>query len=217
MLSPRYRHCISLGTGCQTAYHLRLRLGCSEAHFFDWLVTPVPALLRLVEGGFSGLFDRADDFVSLLAQTDQKPGMLHEPLRHRPLDILFYHDFAPGLARSDLGEVREKYRFLATRWKAAVAEGGPILFVRHLVEPAEAVQIVELMRRCYPELDFMLLAVRETDAPEPSWGLPRIINTTVWPTPFEDIARGIAGPRAWIGDTEGWREAFVLAGALKAD
>src|SRR3954467_14056898 len=73
--SPEYRavikpRLISLGNFCQTAYQLRRITGDERASFFDWLVTPADALVRVLEADFAGVFEPAN-----LALTEDGTGV----------------------------------------------------------------------------------------------------------------------------------------------
>jgi hypothetical protein len=210
MRSTAYRACISLGAGCQTAYHIRRCLWQPEAYFFDWLATPMPALLVLLRGGLDGLFRDPGDFCPQAA-----PPSGHFPIRHRTLGVVSYHDLRRDEGWRDFSLAAAKYAALAERWRRTIEGGGPLLFVRHLIDRADAARLVDTLKEVYPDLAFSVLAVSEGDDPAASWELPQLFHTVVGRTPFEAIDRGDAGPAAWKGDAEGWQEAFRLAGAIR--
>jgi putative papain-like cysteine peptidase DUF1796 len=210
MRSDRYRVCIGLGTGCATAYHIRRCLWQGEAHFFDWLVTPFPGLITLLRTGLRSLFCEQDAFVP--QDTPSRGGFA---IRHREMGVISYHDFRPSEGLRDFPQVQEKYAFLAERWDQTIAAGGPILFVRHLIDRNECMILRETLKEVYPDLKFSLLAVTEGRGPRIPWNLDGVCNAIILPTPFDAIARGAAGTEAWKGDVEGWQDALALVGAIK--
>ena len=212
MSTGRYRRCISLGSHCQTAYQIRRSFCQEEAYFFDWLGTPAPALIELLRTGMMRLFKDKAEFVP-------NPVPLNEgrPIRHAALGVIVAHEhhFAQRSEGDDFATMVARYTFLATRWDATIKAGGPLLFVRHIVDRAEASAISDTIAACYPGLDFSLLAISENPADIEPWRLPRVINAVVGRTPFDAIEGGTAGPDDWQGDTEGWGRAFQLAKALE--
>ncbi|MDO6567910.1 DUF1796 family putative cysteine peptidase [Alteromonas sp. 1_MG-2023] len=97
---------ISLGSSCQPAYWIRNYIKQPEAYFFDWLITPPKALVKVLEEGID----------SLLLSSNIS-------IHHRGIRVVddfyaleFQHDFPedskgiilPGY-ESKLESVREKY------------------------------------------------------------------------------------------------------------
>jgi hypothetical protein len=210
MKSAAYRACISLGAGCATAHHIRRCLWQPEAYFFDWLVTPMPALITLLRTDLRSLFQDKEAF-----RPQEAPPTPYLAMGHQRLGVISYHDFRREEQLRDFPQVREKYAFLADRWGKTIAAGGPILFVRHLVDRDECIALVETLKEAYRDLEFSILAVAEGREPPVSWNLAGVCNTVIGPTPFELIGTGRAGPETWKGDSEGWQEAFRLVGAIK--
>ena len=205
----RFRKVISLGSGCATAFHIRSQLWQPEAYFFDWLVTPGPGLIVLLQSGLKRLFRDPDEF-----EPQPGPPSPQYVARHRDLGFVSYHDLDGAAQMRDFPKAVEKYDFLAERWERTMAEGGKILFVRHLSQRQEAADICDALRVRYPALDFELLVVQEQQGPAERWDLLGVTVCNIFKTPFEKIYRGEAGHNAWQGDSEGWQLAFAAVGAL---
>jgi hypothetical protein len=209
-MSRPYRAFVSLGTGCATAHHIRRLLWPAESHFFDWLVTPLPALLTLLRTDLRSLFRDPDEF-----RPQEAPHSDYFPARHERLGVISYHDMRREEGFRDFPSAAQKYRFLADRWDATMATGGPVLFVRHIIDNDDCLGLVNGLKEIYPDLEFSLLAVNEGLEPCEPWNIAGVWNTIIRPTPFEAIGKGLAGPLAWQGDAEGWFEAFKLVGVIE--
>jgi hypothetical protein len=199
-----FKHHVSLGNYCETAYQIRRRTGARQAHFFDWLVTPFAALMQVLETDFAGVFLREN---------------LHpHDNAHTVIDtangLLFHHDFT----RNDQGEVTEetidreytvaraKVQFLQQRWRSVTRGEDRVLYVIVGNEtPDDILRLQTLMRGKYPGHDFTLLWARRPGAPGFESDPEGIVQAVV---PF-----GVAGPTEWQGDDAAWDAAFAAAEA----
>ncbi|CAM5266922.1 Papain-like cysteine peptidase OS=Streptomyces cyaneofuscatus OX=66883 GN=G3I52_30200 PE=4 SV=1 [Streptomyces cyaneofuscatus] len=114
-----YDVCVGLGYHCESTYQLRRITGQDRAHFFDWLDLDLVAVREII----------AADFANVL-----RPG-LSEPfsnglcVRDRGSNIRFFHDFnapkgtplTPDIVAEQYPGVREKFAYLADRWRALTA------------------------------------------------------------------------------------------------
>lgn len=156
---------ISLGGRCEVAYQLR-RIGTTErAYPFDWWITPLDALPRILSGGTSSLFEAAQ--IHKLPDYGGRAGVYSHYAR-----TVHLHEFAhgeDGLALS-IAEISErlgnKYEALYRRMIGEVAQGRT-LFVRQFLDghdPQSARGLESLIDYLEVELarltsDYLLLLV----------------------------------------------------------
>lgn len=98
---------ISLGGDCQTAQQIRHN-GCTEKHFFDWLVVPVHTVRHLIERDFGRHFN-----VAALVPHQHPTGL--EKVADTENNIDFFHEFAK-FDPETIRVVQEKYRYLAEKF-----------------------------------------------------------------------------------------------------
>ncbi|PVC83273.1 papain-like cysteine peptidase [Streptomyces sp. CS090A] len=195
-----YDVCVGLGYHCESTYQLRRITGQDRAHFFDWLDLDLVAVREII----------AADFANVL-----RPG-LSEPfsnglcVRDRGSDIRFFHDFeAPGgtsltpdIVAEQYPRVREKFAYLADRWRVLTASRSRVLYVHHDAfdesGPGDLAALHDLLCDRYPDHTFDLLWLRRTP-PETAAALPPGV---MWGT----VA---AQPGRWEGDDAAWDTALA--------
>ncbi|MYX17627.1 papain-like cysteine peptidase [Streptomyces sp. SID8374] len=195
-----YDVCVGLGYHCESTYQLRRITGQDRAHFFDWLDLDLVAVREVI----------AADFANVL-----RPG-LSEPfsnglcVRDRGSNIRFFHDFhapdgtplTPALIAEQHPGVREKFAYLADRWRALTASRSRVLYVHQDAfdesGPGDLAALHGLLRSRYPDHDFDLLWLRRTP-PEDAAALPPGIT---WST----VA---AQPGRWQGSDAAWDAALA--------
>lgn len=184
----KYHKVISVGSDCQPAHYIRNVLKQQEAYFFDWLITPPAAFVKLLQHGPESLFyDRAQ------FQAIDESGRSHATVTHKGLGVVLFHEFPSGpKALNAFDNVAMKFRHLAQRWYG-IPQLGRILFVRHYADKDESLSIQNAIGKAFPTLKFDLLVVNESDGTP--WGLPGIVNTCVGPTTTD-----------WKGDVAGWTD-----------
>lgn len=118
---------VSVGSNCEVTDSIRDYFGTDRAYPFDWWITPVSAVTRLVEARFEGLLDPGHLRVS--ADRDTVVCSRYQLLHH--------HDFARGADGKVLPDiaaqvpaVQEKFHHLARRFFAD-CRTGHTLFVRN--------------------------------------------------------------------------------------
>jgi len=122
---------LSLGTNCEIAYNIRKHYGIERAGLLDWAITPLSAVLWLIENDFRII---GHDFGDELARVPVDGG---ESILHLPTGILFHHAFSRDSKdaivetwRQEIPAVAEKHAFLAERMRGLLAEARrPLLFV----------------------------------------------------------------------------------------
>lgn len=189
----RYHKYISLGHACQPAHYIRNVLHQDESQFFDWLVTPVGGLCKLIEHGPETLFFDRSQFVTV-----DEPNRKKATVTHKSLGVMFYHEFPLGpKALNSFPTVEMKFRHLAQKWYGLRTTKKKVLFIRHYAGKDDSLLIANTLREEFPELPFDLLAVNEDEANIAPWGIPGIINMCVNPTTTD-----------WKGDSAGWTHVF---------
>lgn len=108
---------ISLGGDCEVAFNIRKHSTVDQAHFFDWLMTPVNVIKELVETRFSYFLKRE----MLMRIGDHA-------FRDKLYNIDILHDFDD--TASNYSDVKNKYVFLASRFMDLLKENKNIIFVR---------------------------------------------------------------------------------------
>ncbi|MEW1614863.1 MULTISPECIES: DUF1796 family putative cysteine peptidase [unclassified Streptomyces] len=195
-----YDVCVGLGYHCESTYQLRRVTGAEWAQFFDWLDLDLSAVREII----------AADFANVLRPGLCEPFSNGACVRDRGSDIRFFHDFhAPAgtaltlaLIAAQHPAVRQKFGYLADRWRALAASRSRVLYVHHdAFDESGADDLAALhglLRSRYPHHDFELLWLRRT-APEDAAALPPGI---AWST----VA---AQPRRWEGSDAAWDTALA--------
>lgn len=177
---------VSLGKGCRPAYQIarsHLRRSAPEltldqinravwrrertafprgAFFFDWLITPFPALIRCIAEDFAGVFDR-----SALAVAE------HGLVANRD-EIVFFHAFPKGADGRVEPEsldalypkLRAKFDHLAAKTLRVFMGRRRVLYIRAGADPREAGLIANAIARRHPRHRFHVLQFVETAAPK---------------------------------------------------
>lgn len=119
---------ISLGCRCDAAWQIRRRFGTSRAFPFDWLVSPLPAITRLLRDGF----DRITGNLEVINYHPNGWTVWNPDYR-----IFLHHEFArtPGGQivpdwRDHVDEVAAKYRALGDRLFQTMKEAPAVTFIR---------------------------------------------------------------------------------------
>lgn len=131
LIAARFDAIISAGPRCSTAWHLRRVFELEKAYPFDWWVTPLQSLIRLLLEGQSFEFD-PDDLVVL----DTTHG---ETVLNQRWLLQHHHDFRRDpderIDRSDLNPeslaaLNQKYQFLFNRFRQQIGEArSPLLVI----------------------------------------------------------------------------------------
>jgi hypothetical protein len=191
-----YYKVVSLGRACDIAYQIRRHFGQTEAYPFDWLITPIDGLIKIIRSDFSGFLDRDQLIV--------KDGQVV----HRDTDVIFVHDFEEAeVDKLDelLPAIAEKYARRIDRWRKVIHSHEPILFVRGsqsvgngILADEDARSIYRALSKTYPRADIHLLAQNtpESHIETKSHGRIHMANVPM-PTPF-----------TWSGDDAAWSDVF---------
>lgn len=205
-----FERMISLGGRCETAYQLRRYSRRERAYPFDWWITPIHTIPKLLREGTAGAF--APAHLEKLASYEGKPalyshfsGALAWPGTIHLHEFPYEADWQPLSLDEISARLTGKYEALDRRL-AEDARAGPVLFVRQRLagqDPDTPEQLGPLVEAIMAELerlsdDFALLLLDSCPLPP----RPRLIQATVPPMP------GIKG----LGSARAWRRMFRQIG-----
>lgn len=152
------RSLISLGWRCDTAFELRMHGAENVAHFFDWLVTPMEGLFRILENDFNVFYP--EDLV--LCKEHPHPSYVKD----MPTGVIFHHQFPVYMSDMQPDFLLhypvfiKKFKYLAERFRAYMRER-PITLVRQNISESEAHKLEEIIARLYPQSDVKFLYVNQ--------------------------------------------------------
>ena len=162
---------IGLGGRCQVSHQLRRKFPGYQAQFFDWLITPDAALVKILEAGMAGF---PDDLEFKIGQSN-KPGIKQMHVVDGAYGTALLHEFE----HEEAGPARQwatskgKFEKLTARFHETVQSGGRVLFVRmsfgnpgtfgyDLEDRANGElgqKISAAIERHWPNLDYKLLMI----------------------------------------------------------
>jgi hypothetical protein len=131
-----FDYVISLGASCRVTWNLRKAFDFSTAFPFDWWVTPIAAVVSVIEGcDASHLYDP-----ELLVERSSRSGEI-STIEHCGLGIGLHHEFPKSLGdngefilpdwRNHLEKPKLRTQFLLERLYSLNRPGIKLLFVRH--------------------------------------------------------------------------------------
>lgn len=207
---------ISLGIRCEIAYQVRLHTEKDDSDYFDWLVTPFPALADIIRTDFKHAFNAAD-----LARFENASGIYN-----KNNNIIYYHAFPMNDERKIsenfleyYAEVKSKFDYLANKFIRHCESGAPTIFVRREISAPEADSLVNVISERYPRLPFKLLVVGDTDEKLDGFTSERIV-----PVNIHFLNDGLGDVNAWcaalkmLGLTDdGFKKEYSQIVKLQAD
>ncbi|MGH4035263.1 papain-like cysteine peptidase [Actinomycetota bacterium Odt1-20B] len=190
-----YDLCVGLGYHCESTYQLRRHTGDERARFFDWLDLDFGSVVDTIRG----------DFQDVLRTGPVVPFSDGRCALDRPSNIRFFHDFhaepgrplAPPDIHRQLPRVREKFTYLAERWRAMTASSAHVLYVHHdafdEIGASDVLRLRAVLAAQHPDHRFGLLWLRRTPPPDAD-GLPPGVRWDTVP-----LVEG-----RWEGDDLAW-------------
>lgn len=177
-----YDHYISLGENCEAAFNFRRVVGKDISYYFNWLVVPIDALIKIVSDDFEGDFERGNLYykgeqVSMI--TDRKYNISH----HNPFKEI--DGVLSGAAFDDLyGKHVEKLALFKRRFRAVAKSQ---MFVLYFIKASDLTgakndvrsksrMFRDLMRKQYPSHKFHIVVLQERGRFEPQWNDDGIFN-----------------------------------------
>jgi Putative papain-like cysteine peptidase (DUF1796) len=152
-------HVVSLGGSCQASYNLRRYYDFSTAYPFDWWITPLSAVIRLLrEFDIEKLYDptrlKVSDNFDTVFHADYALQLFHEfPRDHKNL-------FGNGIGRvcpnfcDYLAEPKSRTAYLWERFLGLNQADYRIFFIRQQISPAEASiqdHLVDALQNTFPK------------------------------------------------------------------
>ena len=169
-------------------------------HIFDWMIAPLPAVVAYLESDFKGVFELED---LELIEGDRK-------VRHRTLLTIHPHDFKPGpdgrytaeLVAQQYPAARQKFEYLAERFRRHLLTPGPYLYVFKEIRATEDVRrLRDLLSARSPDHLFQLLLVDNRGA------VNQVLNEFRGQAVKGWLPGGVcdkAPERQWEGDDAAW-------------
>lgn len=193
---------VSLGHNCEGAFQFRRLLGRDVAYYFNWLVTPLDALVEILRADFAGAYRREN------LEVTQDVGMVLD----RNYGMKYHSAFRKELGRALEGprfaelyaESSAKYAMLADRFRALAASPNRVLYVvktAHETARERGAELRDLLAGRYPDHDFEVALLQTSDRHEADWGEPRLHNRYL--DRFADPAR------AHDGHVTSWDRVFA--------
>lgn len=172
-----YDYYVSLGYNCEVAFQFRRVLGRDVAYMFNWMVTPLDSLHRIVANDFEGSFLKEN--IEVTADPDM--------LLDRAYGIRFHSPFRKELGRDLSGprfealyeQFQGKIALFKERFRGLAASRHRVLYVVKTDEERARERLAafrDLMRTRWPEHDFEILALQLRGKEEPAWPEPRLHN-----------------------------------------
>jgi hypothetical protein len=185
-----YDEAVSLGYNCQVTWQLKANGFRTVAYPFDWLHTPSLGLLDFITYQGSNFFD-----INKISDLGPYPG---DPNCLQVLDLNFgitsYHDFSANPPFENYWRIKSKYDRRISRFFDLLNSNKRILFVRLGDSRQEIEDLDYLLQQQYPNLNYSILAVNESEDYNTNWGLERIKNYYIKQTPWN-----------WQGDFVSWK------------
>lgn len=189
---PRiYDEVVSLGERCQGAIQIEHNGLRKLAYPFDWLVSPVESVAAFIINEGTHFLD--PDKLLYNGVYPGNPPYYHVIDTHYGFEL--YHDLKGPEDRANYDAVKAKYDRRIKRFFDLLRSNKRVLFVRTRITRDETVYLDNIIHTLYPQLDYTLLALSNTDDFKTDWGLPRIRNYYL-PIIFAN----------WEGDYDRWKE-----------
>lgn len=186
-----YDQVVGLGYSCQVAWQLEANNLRTLASPFDWFHTPFEGLLLFIYSKGEHFLDLNQ--IQVLGPYPGDPSKLHVIDLH--YNIISYHDFTSTPPLENYNEIKTKYERRTKRFFELLMSKKKVLFVRQ-ESTREQIEFLDyVLHRFYPNLNYTILALNNTDDYKKDWGLERVKNFHI---PHQHIN--------WQGDYERWKE-----------
>lgn len=188
-----YYPIISLGINCQPAYQLRVHNLRYEAFPFDWIICPFETLITILEDDFKHFLD--PEYLTFV-NTETNKHILNSYY-----NIKFVHDFKLNENfMEDYKTVYDTYCRRIERFYQRMNESSHALLIRRKITKGQAQQLKQVMEKHFPQTNFLIVAVDNTQEIKTDWQIEGILNY------YMPITQG----QTWKGDSKLWEELFTL-------
>jgi hypothetical protein len=163
---------ISLGANCAPARHFE-RNHLTEAFFpFDWCISEVESVYKALEEDFHGYLKQENLKIFELA-----PNVTHRTFRDTYYKIIYPHDFSRDKEPlHDYEQIRNKYYRRIDRFYRALSLGKKVYFFRTGITKEEAKKLNALIRNKFPNLNYTLIVISDTEDFKKQWKIKRLRN-----------------------------------------
>lgn len=193
---------VSLGHNCEGAFQVRRLLGRDVAYYFNWLVTPLDALVEVLRADFAGAYDWPN------LKPTRDVGMILDEAYGMKYHSAFRKELGGRLEGPRFREIHvesaAKYAMLADRFRDLARSPNRVLYVvktAHETARDKAVELRDILAARYPDHDFRIALLQTEDRQEPDWAEDRIHNRY--------LARFADPSRANDGHVPSWDRVFA--------
>lgn len=174
---------IPLGAACESALYLRETRLRKTAYPFDWIISGRDGLLKAIDEDFAHFLEDCRlwnnrsviDYYGFEYPHDW-PNAQSKNMDLVETDFIGTDVLLPEW-QAALPQVKEKYRRRIERFINACKEPEPVIFIRsEHINKDLAIEIRDLIRRKYPKLDFVIVAVANNEEFRHHWNLEDIYN-----------------------------------------
>lgn len=177
-----YDYYVSLGENCEAAFNFRRILGKDISSYFNWLVTSLDSLIKIVSDDFDGDFEKGN----LYYKHDQT-----SMVTDRKYNISHHNTFKDGQLSGVEFEALytnqvEKLSLLKRRFRALANSDQSVLY---FIKVSAMTGIKDVQKKCahfrdlmtktYPDHKFDIVVLQDKDRIEPQWDEPNIFNRYV--------------------------------------
>jgi hypothetical protein len=172
-----YNRYISFGMNYEVAFQLRRFFGKDDGSYFNWLFTPLPSLVAILDNNFK------DTFLKENLEPNPNYTMVKDTLYGNSYHSPFYKKIGTAFSGEEFDALYEeeysKVMYLKEKFRNIARSSEKVLYmmVVHMAEPKEHVlKLRDILKRDYPTHDFDILVIREQKNQEPDWNEPHIIQ-----------------------------------------
>lgn len=192
-----YALVIGLGDLCQVPHQLSVHKLRTAAFPFDWAITSFESLYQFIANEGVCFLD-SDKIVFVNHPSDyhaNATSYIEDTVYH----IQLIHDFELNENyMQDYEKIKSKYDRRVKRLIDALHSDKKILFVRRSMNFEQAVLLDELLHTNYPQLNYTLVALNNSEESLHDWGLQRVRNFRL-----RDLI-----PYEWWGHNGDWAAAL---------
>lgn len=173
---------IPLGAACGAAMYLREAKLRQAAYPFDWVICAHEGLIKAIDEDFAHFLENLTvwnnqgviDYYGFQFTHDW-PNIKNKIVMD-DADFIGSDQLIPEWQQA-LPKVKEKYRRRIERFIKACSDSEPIIFLRsEYVNRGQAIEIRDLIRKKFPQLDFLLVVVADDKNFIEPWNIEGIHN-----------------------------------------
>ncbi|WP_162179660.1 DUF1796 family putative cysteine peptidase [Solidesulfovibrio alcoholivorans] len=177
-----YDKYISLGNNCEVSFQIRRLLGWDVAYYFNWLITPLDSLIRIISNDFSDSLKIEKlrlDFSSEMVVDTMYNISYHFPFQHISFDGSI-QKFLDHVHR----ELQSKMNYLRNRFYQICNSEHNVLYIIKADDSDAKAKIINfqaMLKKKFPAHKFDILVIMRDDAFENKgdWNIPGIFNRYV--------------------------------------